>query len=631
MKSEGSLRGRKRCFRHVQRSCQCSILKLDQLPENQRSYSEFVRICNAVGSQLLPRKQPRDSDPVDSPEVSLARRATLRSSTNKVQAAQTQLKKSYDTATENRISKTLQAFETSSDLEHLKAWKLIRELAGKKSGVLFIQGDDRLNTWKNHFSKLLSADNPQPNSSRVPITPVFNINHNISCDPFSQNEVDLALNQMKPGKAPGLDGLPLELWKLPKARESLTVFCNQALAGHRPPEWGLAGIVPVPKKGNLTLPDNYRGISLTQVAAKVYNRLLLNRLRPVIDKLLRPNQNGFRPSRSTSAQILALRRIVEEVQNHQKEAVFIFIDFRKAFDSINRNTMFEILLAYGIPPPIVNAIKIMYEDTTATVLTPEGETDFFKIETGVLQGDPLAPFLFIITLDYALRKAVNSSDGLTLRRRQSSRYPAVVIPDLDFADDICLLEDTIRAAQSLLQRVESATQEIGLYLNSLKTKMMHLNPSDQLQALLASDGTVIELSRMSNKELYNGLPLITQTIQNRRLALAGHVVRHEEMAAKVLLWQPDVKRRRGRPCLTLKKLIEEEVGLRDQELLSAMRDRVSRPRGRPRARWEDQLFPTLGELGVRDDWRVWAENRSSWRDLCGTVAAMHQTMMPAED
>ncbi|KAI8513606.1 hypothetical protein Bbelb_079300 [Branchiostoma belcheri] len=56
-----------------------------------------------------------------------------------------------------------------------------------------------------------------------------------------------------------------------------------------------------------------------------------------------------------------------------------------------------------------------------------------------------------------------------------------------------------------------------------------------------------------------------------------------------------------------------------------------RPRGRPRARWEDQLFPTLGELGVRDDWRVWAENRSSWRDLCGTVAAMRQTMTPAED
>jgi len=198
----------------------------------------------------------------------------------------------------------------------------------------------------------------------------------------------------------------------------------------------------------------------------VYNRLLLNRIRPVVDKLLRPNQNGFRPSRSTSAQILALRRIVEEVQNHQKEAVLIFIDFKKAFDSINRTTMFKILAAYGVPAPIVDAIRVMYADTIATVLTPEGETDTFNINTGVLQGEPLAPFLFIVALDYALCKAVNTNDGLTLRRRQSSRHPAVVLPDLDFADDICLLEDTIRAAQDFLHRVESATQEIGLLLNA---------------------------------------------------------------------------------------------------------------------------------------------------------------------
>ena len=127
---------------------------------------------------------------------------------------------------------------------------------------------------KDHFAKLLNSDSTQTdNDNAITITSLHEPNSDISCEPFSQTEVDTAIKQMKMGKAPGLDGLPLEFWKLPKARISLTEFCNMTLQGERPVEWGLSGIVPIPKKGNLTIPDNYRGIPLTQVAAKIYNRL----------------------------------------------------------------------------------------------------------------------------------------------------------------------------------------------------------------------------------------------------------------------------------------------------------------------------------------------------------------------
>ena len=133
----------------------------------------------------------------------------------------------------------------------------------------------------------------------------------------------------------------------------------------------------------------------------------------------------------------------------------------------------------------------MYENTTATVMTPEGETDFLKIKTGVLQGDPLAPFLFIVVLDYALRTSLLQSDGITLKRRRSRRVPAERLPDLDYADDIALLEDTILAAQNLLLKVEKACQDVGLFLNAPKTKYMHLNPSTDTK-LYSSDGSEIE-------------------------------------------------------------------------------------------------------------------------------------------
>ena len=120
----------------------------------------------------------------------------------------------------------------------------------------------------------------------------------------------------------------------------------------------------------------------------------------------------------------------------------------------------------------------------------------FKIDTGVLQGDPLAPFLFIIVLDYALRTSITSSDGLTLKPRQSRRYPAEKLADLDYADDIALLEDCIEAAQDLLKRVEKACQEVGLHLNAPKTQYMHLNPSSDTPSLhqMAQKSTVLKTS-----------------------------------------------------------------------------------------------------------------------------------------
>ena len=155
--------------------------------------------------------------------------------------------------------------------------------------------------------------------------------------------------------------------------------------------------------------------------------------------------------------------------------------------------MFKLILeAYGIPPDVVSAIRVMTENTSAVVITPEGETEQFAIDTGVLQGDPLALFLFIICLDCALRSAITDSDGHTLKRRRSSRHPAVVLPDLDYADDIALLENTIKSAQDLLNRVEKACQDVGLFLNAPKTKYMHLNPSTNT-TLVSSDGSPIEL------------------------------------------------------------------------------------------------------------------------------------------
>ena len=78
---------------------------------------------------------------------------------------------------------------------------------------------------------------------------------------------------------------------------------------------------------------------------KIVNKMVLNRIQPKIDIHLRPNQNGFRPGRSTTAHILALRRLIEEVKSKNRKASITFVDFRKAFDSVHREKMLKILKA----------------------------------------------------------------------------------------------------------------------------------------------------------------------------------------------------------------------------------------------------------------------------------------------
>ena len=154
-----------------------------------------------------------------------------------------------------------------------------------------------------------------------------------------------------------------------------------------------------------------------------------------IDKHLRPNPNRFWPGRSTTAHILALRRLIEHegVKSHNLKAVVVFIDLKKAFNSVHGGRMLQILRAYDIREKLIDAICLLYQGKKASVITPDGETDFFEIQAGVLQGDTLSPYILAIVLDYAMRRAIDGREeelGFKVdRRRKSRRHHPVVITD----------------------------------------------------------------------------------------------------------------------------------------------------------------------------------------------------------
>lgn len=376
-----------------------------------------------------------------------------------------------------------------------RAWKVIIRVTNRKpnaSGKLKGKSpEERTQQWLNHFKKLLGTpDNSEPPPD---IQPVFE-NLNINAEPFTLPEVAEAKKQLREGKAPGEDGIMPEVLKRVDIDDILLKFSNKMLVDHDlPDQLAVMNIIPVPKKGDLSQVSNYRGIALTSLVSKLINRMILNRIRPIIDPLLRGNQAGFRPGRSTTAQVLALRRIIEGVKRKNLPAVLVFVDFCKAFDSISHKCMFVILKAYGIPDILVSAIQLTYEKLRAKVTSPDGDSDYFKISAGVMQGDTLAPFLFVIVLDYAMRRATQGREdvlGFTLRPQRSRRVGAQSICDLDFADDIVLLSNQIEQAKDLLHSVELECISVGLKLNTGKTKAMFFNVS--VQPLFCRDGTEIK-------------------------------------------------------------------------------------------------------------------------------------------
>ena len=106
--------------------------------------------------------------------------------------------------------------------------------------------------------------------------------------------------KIKNRKAAGLDEIPPEVWKTRQFDDILLRHCNAVYNQNPIDRWTKGCILPFPKKGDLGLAKNYRGITLTSIAAKIYNALLRNRIEPKIDNILRKNQNGFRRNRSTT-------------------------------------------------------------------------------------------------------------------------------------------------------------------------------------------------------------------------------------------------------------------------------------------------------------------------------------------
>jgi len=124
-----------------------------------------------------------------------------------------------------------------------------------------------------------------------------------------------------------------------------------------PEEWKESIIVPIHKKGDKTDCNNYRGISLLLTTYKILSNILLLRLIPYAKEIIGDHQRGFRHNKSTIDHIFFIRQILEKKWECNEEVYQLFIDFKKAYDSVRREVLCKVLIEFGIPRKLVKVNK----------------------------------------------------------------------------------------------------------------------------------------------------------------------------------------------------------------------------------------------------------------------------------
>ena len=330
------------------------------------------------------------------------------------------------------------------------------------NGTLLSHKDDVLRRWVQHFKGALNRGTVP---GEVGVMKEDSLN---SIEPPDEEEMENALRKLKNGKAPGPDGIQSELLKcggeeLKKALHDLmlTIWEREAM----PTEWATAIICPIHKKGDQTECANYRGISLLSCAYKLLSNILFERILPYSEKELGKYQAGFRRGRSTTDQLFSLRMILEKTMERKVVTHHLFLDFKAAYDSVDRTQLYCALEELSIPQKLVRLIKMTMDSSRCRIRVGSDDSEEFKVSSGVRQGDALACLLFNLAEEKAVRDSgIQTKDIIFNRLTQL----------LGFADDIDIIGRSERALREAFISLEAAARPLGLEVNERKTKYMRV-------------------------------------------------------------------------------------------------------------------------------------------------------------
>lgn len=356
-----------------------------------------------------------------------------------------------------------------------KQKRMIKGGVRDRNGKIAETEEEEKEAWREYFMEMLTEDDEnmemtpeetQPSTQPEEETP-------------TREEIEEIVKTLRNGKAAGKDNIGNELIKyggeqlITKIHKLIKeIWEKEAI----PEEWEIGQIIPIHKSGEHTICDNYRGITKLCNIYKILTTSIYKKLTKYIK--IGEYQCGFTKGRSTVDAIHTVKQIIHKANEYNVRISIMFLDFKKAFDSLKRTEINKIINNIQIPAKLKKLLIMLTTKTAATVITRRGETEEFKINKGVRQGDTLSAAIFTIALDHILR---NIDTKGTIKNRG--------VQVVAYADDLTIIAKQQTALKETVQEIIEEGKKIGLEINTKKTKIMTTTKEEQKREIKLGNNT----------------------------------------------------------------------------------------------------------------------------------------------
>ena len=333
--------------------------------------------------------------------------------------------------------------------------------------------------WEQHFKGLLNSPKYKP--FKIPERPRHS---NDTADTISEKELQAALSKAKSGKACGQDEIPIEFIKhaTGNVTKSLLDLMNVIFSNAiYPSQWTVNFLKPIYKKGPKDDPDNYRGLAIGSSFGKLYSLILLQRLEIFTDERKTLNRNQI------ADHIFLLKTLVTKITKQNNKRLYAaFIDFKKAYDTVNRSTLLERLSSIGVGHSLLLNIQALYKKTEYTIKTKDATLKAISSNLGLKQGCPLSPLLFNIYINDIANYLDDTPEN------SSIQLQGTTITHFLYADDLVILSDFKKGLQRKLDKMTKFEEDKDLAVNIKKTKVMIFNKKG---------GLIKDIFKINNSEI----------------------------------------------------------------------------------------------------------------------------------